>query len=372
MHLLARHAECLFWLGRYIERTSSLARILLVQTAFDRGRVEGSGWAWILALYDQRADFDKRHDDYASEKVIRYYLTDPEHLGSVYCSLAAARSNARTLRAMISTDFWTHINRVYGRVKKLTDEDIDENRLAATCEKIQFDCYALLGIANSTLYRDAGWRFFEMGLEIERADQMSRLLDVRFAQIKTGTADGGEMLGDFAHWSMLLRACAGHHAYRQLVSGPLQPENVARFLIFEQSFARSIGSCAVQLERSVTELRQICDIPTPGSLLKRISDLHDMLHLARLDPGLVPHLHHFNDAMQRQLGELTNELGDCYFEFKADLEETIADGPSEPEQPEWVQPAAGEEPGKGADETTQAPPAASAPAKQPPSRKQTR
>lgn len=340
MHLLARHAECLFWLGRYIERTSSLARILLVQTAFDRGRAEGSGWAWILALYDQRADFEKRHSEYSSENVIKYYLTDTEHLGSVFCSLQGARSNARTLRAMISTDFWTHINRVYGRVKNLTDDDIDENRLAATCEKIQFDCYALLGIASSTLYRDAGWRFFEMGLEIERADQMSRLLDVRFAQLKTGTADGGEMLGDFAHWSMLLRACAGHHAYRQLVSGPLQPENVARFLIFEQSFARSIGSSAIQLERSVTELRQICDIPTPGSLLKRISDLHDMLHLAKLDPGLVPHLHHFNDAMQRQLGDLTTELGDCYFEFKPDIEETITDQSGEPEQPEWVQPAA--------------------------------
>lgn len=348
MNLLARQAECLFWLGRYIERTSSLARILMVQTAFDRGRAAGSTWGWLLALYDESEDFHKRYETADSKSVIRYFVIDPEHAGSVLRSLEALRSNARALRAMISTDFWMHANRAHRKVKDLPDAALRETRLAATCEAIQIDCYALMGISGSTLYRDAGWRFFELGIEIERADQMSRLLDVRFAQLQTGATDGGTPIGDFTHWTMLLRACGGHHAYRRLVSGPLQPENVARFLIFEQSFARSIAHTLGECERSINELRTICGVPTPTSVLKRISDLKDMVHTAQKDPGLVTHLHNFNDAIQCHLIELTTDLGDTYFDMGSVPGVVSADTSEESKAPEWVQPAEEKESGKEA------------------------
>ncbi len=339
MNLLARQAESLFWLGRYIERTAGLTRILLVQTAFDRGRAQETDWEWLLALYDEGEDFRERYEETNSKSVIHYFVNDREHPGSVLRCLEAARANARSLRAMISTDFWMQTNRVYRRVKELPEAALRESRLASTCEAIQIDCYALYGISNSTLYRDAGWRFFTLGKEIERADQMSRLLDVRFAQMQTGAAEGGAGLGDFTHWSMLLRACGGHHAYRRLVSGPLQPENVARFLIFEQSFARSISHCIGETEQSVLELRTVCDVPTPTKLLKRLSDIKDMIHLAQGDPGLIPRLHSFNDAIQNHLIELTNDLDTCYFEIDIDPAAVTVDTTADPEEPEWIEPA---------------------------------
>ncbi len=337
MNLLARQADALFWLGRYIERTASLARILLVQTAFDRGRTETESWAWLLALYDEADDFNGRYETADARSVIRYFFNDPEHHGSILCSLEAAKANARALRAMISTDFWTQVNRAHRRIKELPEAGLRETRLAATCEAVQVDCYALFGISEATLYRDAGWRFFLLGREIERADQMSRLLDVRFAQLKTGAVAGdGPVLGDFTHWTMLLRACGGHHAYRRLVSGPLQPENVARFLIFEQSFARSLAYCIGEIERATQELRNTCNVPTPTPLLKRLSDLQDMLHLAQNDPGLIPHLHHFNDGMQRQLIALSNDLAESYFEMEPAPSRVVQDADGEDEQPDWV------------------------------------
>jgi len=353
MNLLARQAEALFWLGRYIERTAGLARILLVQTAFDRGRAEGTNWDWLLALYDESQDFHERYAEADSNSVIHYFVNDAEHPGSILRCLEAARLNVRSLRAMISTDFWMHTNRAYRRVKELPESALRESRLASTCEAIQIDCYALYGISTSTLYRDAGWRFFTLGKQLERADQMSRLLDVRFAQLQTGTAEGGAALGDFTHWSMLLRACGGHHAYRRLVSGPLQPENVARFLIFEQCFARSISHCLNETEQSVLELRTVCDVPTPTRLLKRLSALRDMIHLAQGDPGLIPHLHTFNDAIQSHLIELTNDLGDCYFEIDLDPNVLAVDSSPDLEEPEWIEPQLNEDGSKDNDKPSQ-------------------
>lgn len=315
--LLARHADCLFWLGRYIERAASMSRILMVQTEFDRGRAEGAGWAWILTLYDESASFLDRYDSASAKNVVAFYLSDREHSGSIASSLAAARDNARALRALISTDFWVQMNRLYRRMNALGEEDGVETRLAHTCEKIQTDCYALIGTAESTFYRDSGWRFFRMGVEVERADQMSRLLDVRFAQLKTGTAGRGETMGDFAFWSVLLRACGGHHAYRRMVAGPMQPETVARFLIFDQSFARSLAHSVGAIERLAHELRGVCLISTPPGVMERIDGLRGLLDLAAQssDRGrdLIEHLHDMNDALQRRLGDLTAALSQSYF-----------------------------------------------------------
>lgn len=336
MNLLSRQAESLFWLGRYIERAASLARVLLVQTAFDRGRSDGATWAWLLALYQESEDFYRNYDDASSRNVIRYFVADKEHAGSVFRTLEAARSNARALRAMISTELWMQTNRAYRRVKELPESALGETRLAATCEAVQIDCYALQGISNATLYRDAGWRFYQLGIETERADQMSRILDVRFAQLMSGSADDGEGIGDFTHWSMLLRACGGHHAYRRLVSGPLQSQNVARFLIFEQSFARSIAYCVGRLERSVSELRMVCEASSADQVSDRINKLKTMLQDAQADTGLVKGLHQFNDAVQCELIGLTDDLGASYFGIDAEPETLVVDEAPAKEEPEWV------------------------------------
>ena len=55
--LLSRHAECAFWLARYLERAESMARILEAHVAFNRGRAIDAPWAWILALYADEAQF---------------------------------------------------------------------------------------------------------------------------------------------------------------------------------------------------------------------------------------------------------------------------------------------------------------------------
>jgi uncharacterized alpha-E superfamily protein len=288
---------------------------LVVQTAFGRGRAEAARWDWILTLYQAGEAFKKRYPRGDRHEIIEYHLTDSEHTGSIHSTLAAAHANARALRAVISTDLWTHINRTFNAVKTLEEEAIGEKRLATTCERIQIDCYALLGIASSTLYRDAGYRFFELGIQAERADQMSRLLDVRFAQLGGGNAARDGDIGDYALWSMLLRSCGGHHAYRQLVAGPLRPELVARFLIFEQSFARSIAHCLRKVNGILYELRDQCSVPMSEPVLERSHDLSAIVQMAQSDASLVRRLHDFNDGIQRRLIAFTEELAEHYFDL---------------------------------------------------------
>ena len=318
--LLSRYAECLFWFGRYTERTACLARILEVQTSFNRGRTDSADWSWILTLYDDHAEFRERYDEVNAANVTLFYANDRENPGSIVFSIMAARENARTLRALISTDLWQQVNTFYNRFRALPPAALSEARLSATCHLVKEECYAQLGVAEATLYRDAGWRFFRLGVFVERADQMSRLLDVRFAQAR-GRADA-DARGDFAYWSVLLRSAAAHQAFLRSSGGVRDPEQVARFLILDPALPRSLNYCIAEIDRIINELRTGFRLRQASRALERVEIIREMLTQAAHDEELLARLHAFNDSIQLQLIKLSGELASAFFGASA---------PSEPE-----------------------------------------
>jgi uncharacterized alpha-E superfamily protein len=323
--LLSRYAECLFWFGRYIERTACLARLLEVQTSFDRGRAaSGANWSWILTLYDDQQNFRAVHGEPATDTVIRYYVSDPENPGSIVFSIRAARENARTLRALIPTDLWHQVNVFYNRFRDLPASMMTDARLSQTCQLIKKESYSLLGVADATLYRDEACNFFQLGVLLERADQMSRLLDVRFAQMRdqANSASGG--LGDFGFWSILLRSVAAQQAYLRTHPGKRDPASVARFLIFDPALPRSIVFCSNEMEEVVTSLRRDYNLRGASPVLEKLHNIRALLDAAIQDEKLINELHAFNDQVQRSLIALTNELGYRFFGHE-DQVDTIAD-----------------------------------------------
>lgn len=312
--LLARYAECLFWFGRYMERTACLARLLEVQTSFDRGKASDSAnWSWILTLYDDQERFRAVHGEPTTDGVIRFYVSDRDNLGSIVSSIRAARENARTLRAVIPTDLWHQVNVFYNRFRDLPASMLSDARLSQTCQLIKKESYALLGVADATLYRDEAWNFFRIGVLIERADQMSRLLDVRFAQMRDQAQLREQGIGDFGFWSILLRSVAAQQAYLRTHPGRRDAENVARFLIFDPALPRSIVYCADELEEVVTGLRRDYNLRGATPVLERLHQVRTLLDVAIHDRRVIGELHAFNDKVQRSLIEVVNELSYRFF-----------------------------------------------------------
>ena len=202
MSLLARYAENLFWLARYVERASSLAGIIETHMAYDRGRAEDVSWAWLVTLHSDQEKFASLYPDTSFKNVLNFYMADLNNPGSVRFTLRAARENARALRATIPIEMWVQLNEFYNRFLVIPDADLDPIRLSRTCSQIKSGCYGQLGVAGSTLYRAEGWRFFQLGLMIERADQTSRLLDVKFAQLITHTPRVNQVT-DAVFWALI-------------------------------------------------------------------------------------------------------------------------------------------------------------------------
>lgn len=312
MSLLARNAEHFFWLARYIERAGSIARIIEIHSAHDRGRDDDQSWGWLVALYSDDALFKKSHDTYSLKNVIRFYVSDYENPGSIAAALKAARENARVLRAVIPNEMWIQTNLFYNRFIAIGDGDLDLIHLSRTCNTIKNGCHAQLGVVESTLYRDEGELFFRLGQMIERADQTSRLLDVKFAQLITD-AQGKPQVADATFWALILRSAAAYQAFRRLERQSADPASVARFLLLNPQHPRSIAYCATEMQRVLNELRSNYGLRQTSHGLEKLDGLLNGLRVASEDTAMVSRLHAINDWLQLQLADITNDLAVRFF-----------------------------------------------------------
>ena len=102
--LLARYADCIFWLARYVERAENLARILDVNETFSRDSRGGQNWRSIVQLNSDEERFFAGHDAAAAHNVVNFYVVDGDNPTSIVSTIRYARENARTLRPLISTE----------------------------------------------------------------------------------------------------------------------------------------------------------------------------------------------------------------------------------------------------------------------------
>jgi len=86
--LLARYADCIFWLARYVERAENLARILDVNETFSRDSRGGQNWRSILQLNSDEERFLATHRSATAQSVVNFYVIDSENPTSIVSASA--------------------------------------------------------------------------------------------------------------------------------------------------------------------------------------------------------------------------------------------------------------------------------------------
>lgn len=302
----------MFWLARYMERAENLARILDVNETFSRDARGSQNWLSIIQLNADAEPFFKKHQAATSNNVIHFYVLDAENPSSIYSCIKTARDNARTLRPLISTELWTQLNMFYSWIRTLTPSDIGRAELSRLCSKIKEGCQTHTGILEGTLYRDEGWYFYQLGKLIERADQGTRLLDIKYHMLLPNSTEVGSAL-DVSQWNALLRSAAGYHAYRRVQPRGMSPASVAGFLIFNNAFPRSLAVCIASIDEIVVRLRQRYGLRAGNRTLEILDGIRGTLANRSIEMVLGGGLHEFLDWIQLQLISVNNDLGRSFF-----------------------------------------------------------
>lgn len=304
--LLARNADCILWLARYMERAENLARILGVAETFARDRT-GRNWLAVVQINADEELFFTRHRVADARTVPHFYVLDTENPNSIISSVKAARENARTLRPLISIEMWRQINRMNSWMSGLSANAVLPANLASLCEEIKEACQLHMGITEGTFYRDQAHYFYHLGKAVERADQTTRLLDIKYHTLLPRPQDVGSPL-DISHWNALLKAVAGYQASRRVLAGRITPKSVAAFLLFSDSFPRSVILCVRQMDWLLTQLRTRYHLRGGSRALELLDELRAALTEQTIEQVIDLGLHEFIDWVQQKLIQIFAEV----------------------------------------------------------------
>ena len=313
--LLSRYAESIYWMARYMERAENLARILDVNETFSRDSRGWQNWRSILELYRDEARFLAEHEEATADAVIYFYTLDQRNVTSIISAVNEARGNARTLRPLISTEMWIQLNMFSNKLKSMPREELSEPRLARFCNQVKEACQTHTGITEGTFYRDEGWFFYQIGRCIERADQTTRLLDVKYHLLLPSSERVGSPL-DVSHWNAVLRSAAGYHAFRRVHPSGMTPADAAGFLLFHRRFPRSVRACVRDISNLLTHLRSNYRLIGGTRSLEELDELRSVLDDITIDQVIGKGLHEFIDWIQVKLNCIHEELGTAYFGYQ--------------------------------------------------------
>ncbi len=110
--MLARNAESLYWIGRYVERADDTARILdvAVHQLLDDATVDPDRTSRLLLRVLGIEAPEGKLDVRSLTDLVAF---SRNQVGSIVDSLASARENARGAREVTSSEMWECLNTTY-------------------------------------------------------------------------------------------------------------------------------------------------------------------------------------------------------------------------------------------------------------------
>ncbi len=161
--LPSRAADNLFWLGRYIERTEAIVRLLRARNV--RLAETGAGAAQILTAL--KPLFDSRGID--PKPGIPTGLLD---------ALSAAIGSAGQVRDRFSPDAWSALADINKTARRMAQIVVPGDDAARSFSVLLRKLAGISGLVHENMYRFMGWRFLTMGRLHERAMGMAEILAV--------------------------------------------------------------------------------------------------------------------------------------------------------------------------------------------------
>ncbi len=315
--MLSRVANSIYWMSRYVERAENVARFIDVnlQLVLDAPPGQEQPWQPLVNATGDQGDFTARYKLATQDGVLQFLTFDEQNPNSILSCLRAARENARGVREIISSAMWVQLNKLYLTVKSASAAPIDLDSATEFLAEVKVASHAFAGITDATMTHGAAWHFSQLGRMLERADNTSRILDMKYCLLPRSPEDVGTPFDHF-HWGALLRSVSAFEMFRRQ-HGRVSPRSVMEFLMLDREFPRSARFCLLSARDS---LYLISGTP-PSSFRhppeKLLGQLCSDLEFATADDIIPSGLHEYIDQFQAKLNQTGQAIADRFFALKS-------------------------------------------------------
>ena len=313
--MLSRVANCLYWMSRYIERADNMARIVDVNLQLildfrnlnDRSLVDH--WMPIIESTGDEEKFLARFPKATGRNVTEFLVFDAENPNSILSSVCQARENARMVRDQITVELWEELNRLYLWIRSNDARTMWRRSPAEFFGGIKNSSLLLVGTIYATIVHNEGWYFMQAGKFLERADKITRILDVRHAIFPGKEEPRALSQRDALELSAVLRSCSGWDAYKAAYGAEVRPQWVAEILLFSDEFPRSVRFCVEKLDDALRHISGVAPRRFSNDAEKLSGRLLAELQYGSTDEVIAIGIHEYLDRLQVKF----NGIGEAMF-----------------------------------------------------------
>ncbi|ASJ72503.1 alpha-E domain-containing protein [Granulosicoccus antarcticus] len=333
--MLARVAENIYWLSRYLERAENTVRLINVHSnlLMDMPDLdEHQSWMPLISINGLDEEFAEVHSTASETSVNQFLLADKKNSGSLINAFLAIQVNLRSCRDILPKNCYESINSLCRMVLRQVESAHRQTPLRMKfLHTVEEKLQAISGSLNSNMSHDLGYRFLRMGGYLERADMTSRVIDVQSTRLTATSTTGEIMAVQGQRWVSVLRTLAAHQMYRQTVRRPVNGRDTLNFLLTDKHLPRSYAFCLNHLDESMRGIGLEDDRPSQAiATLKNQLMSADFAALAE-DPFA---LHEFLDDLQLGMLAVGAAISATYFPPSSMA--TVEDEPLS-EKPELVE-----------------------------------
>jgi uncharacterized alpha-E superfamily protein len=311
--MLSRHADALYWMGRYVERAEDTARMLDVtyhNLLESPPEEEATAWHQLLEVLHLHEAYQDR--EVTGRAVSHFLVLDEDNPGSIVAAVGRARDNALRVRDRISTDVWEAMNTFYLHLAGLDLAAELERRPYEVFRMVKNRCQLLTGVGGQTMLRDDGYRFILLGQFLERSEMTCRLLAVRYSRL---LQEEGPMV--FHSWLAVLMSVSAFEAYLKEHDAAFDPAQVLEFLLLSPDFPRSVLYGLRQAER---QLDRLVPDDRRRTLERTIGQVRARIEYCDIAAVLEGGLDQFLESLQRDIYEISAAVDLHFFRSGADLQ----------------------------------------------------
>ncbi len=317
--MLSRVANSIYWMCRYIERAENVARFISVNLNLLLDMPSEMGRQWeplVMITGDQEFFEDKYQKEYSKEAVLNFLTFDRLYLNSIASCLAMARENARSIREIISSETWEHINTFYLELMDGQSPLLALHDPHKFYKTIQMHSHLFTGLLDSTMSHGEAWNFARMGMMLERADKTSRILDVKYFMLLPQVELVNTPI-DNIQWTAVLKSASAFEMFRKEYH-LITPKLVAGFLIFDKNFPRSIRHCINKAQISLQRIMNGSATSNSGgnAAEKLLGKLAADLEYTDIDDVVNEGMHEYLDRLQTRINQIDGAIGTTFFNIK--------------------------------------------------------
>jgi uncharacterized alpha-E superfamily protein len=258
--MLSRQASSLYWIGRYQERTEYITRFIDVKylSTMDSTIIDYQNFVLrsIKFMVTGNAFADSKYEPDILWKV----SLDKNAPTSIISYVTAVRENTKGIRNLISNELWEVVNKNYHFVQNFSGEYLKTRGLYEFTHQVEENASLFHAKLESTLLHDNAWAFIKLGIYVERAYQITRILINTLSDIKALKVENENPTVENHQWVTTLNVLEALDMTKKLFKKGVNEDIACEFLITNLDFPRSIASSLDKCCKTIKKIKNGTEI----------------------------------------------------------------------------------------------------------------